>query len=495
MSTINVAKLVIETISPMAIATGSRETNFDTALVRDINGLPMIPASAIAGVWSHLTQRHFGGEVCRNWFGADKSAKQGDFIPSKLTITDAYLHDQTNQPVTPFMSPEIIERDALLKVCLLERPHHRDRVAINDRSVAKENAKFDQIVLPKGLRFSLTVRWQGKADAANDILALWTLRQMAFGSSTRNGLGQIALVASELESFDLSNGESQAKALQAYVFNHRVPTQQAAFFTLNNSSLLLAQLPLKALDNWRCGSGSEVLNQDYKENNVGIITYSEPSWDWKNNQASNDNGKMAPVLCGSSIKGILAHRMAYHYRKHYQSWAENIDKAFQKDLKEGLNPEEIGKELHKKWQTRPEELKGLLGHADDEHEKSIAGLLMVDDCELSDYKTTLRYHNAIDRFTGGVRKGALYSEELLYQPKFTVKIWLTRLPTQPSTDEEKVTWNNVINAFKDTVRDIELGLLPMGAGSGRGSSLVEKSPHGEWICNDALLLEIQGDNA
>ena len=120
---------------------------------------------------------------------------------------------------------------------------------------------------------------------------------------------------------------------------------------------------------------------------------------------------------------------------------------------------------------------------------------MVDDCELSDYKTTLRYHNAIDRFTGGVRKGALYSEELLYQPKFTVKIWLTRLPTQPSTDEEKVTWNNVINAFKDTVRDIELGLLPMGAGSGRGSSLVEKSPHGEWICNDALLLEIQGDNA
>ncbi|WP_188007128.1 RAMP superfamily CRISPR-associated protein [Photobacterium damselae] len=475
MSTICVAKLVIETVSPMAIATGSRETNFDTALVRDMNGLPMIPASAIAGVWSHLTQRHLGGDACRYWFGADKTASQGDFMPSRLTITDARLHDRDNQPVVNYMTPEQIAADPLLATCVLDRPHHRDRVAINDRSVAKENAKFDQIVLPKGLRFSLTVRWQGELDSANAILALWSLRQMAFGSSTRNGLGQIALVASEIKSFDLKQGESQGKALQNYVFDHRVPTAQADVITESTSSLLLAQLPLKALDNWRCGSGSEVLNQANQDKNVGIITYSEPSWHWAHHRASNDNGTMTPVLCGSSIKGMLAHRLAYHYRKRCKCWAETMDNA-----------------SHEEWQTRPEELKYLFGHADDsDHDKSLAGLLMVDDCELRDYQTTLRYHNAIDRFTGGVRKGALYSEELLYQPKFTVKIWLTRLPTAPSTDK----WQNVIQAFKDTVRDIELGLLPMGAGSGRGSSLVEKSTHDEWICNDALLLEIQGDNA
>ncbi|HIF9176061.1 TPA: RAMP superfamily CRISPR-associated protein [Photobacterium damselae] len=479
MSTICVAKLVIETVSPMAIATGSRETNFDIALVRDMNGLPMIPASAIAGVWSHLTQRHLGGDACRYWFGVDKTASQGDFMPSRLTITDARLHDSHNVPVSNYMTPEQIAADPLLATCVLDRPHHRDRVAINDRSVAKENAKFDQIVLPKGLRFSLTVRWQGELDSANAILALWSLRQMAFGSSTRNGLGQIALVASEIKSFDLKQGESQGKALQTYVFDCRAPTAQAEFVSATNTSLLLAQLPLKALDNWRCGSGSEVLNQANQDKNVGIITYSEPSWHWAHHRASNDNGTMTPVLCGSSIKGILAHRLAYHYRKHREIWAEIMENA-----------------SHDEWQTRPIELKGLLGHADDtDHAQSLAGLLMVDDCPLSDYQTTLRYHNAIDRFTGGVRKGALYSEELLYQPKFTVKIWLTRLPTAPSTDEEKTAWQNVIQAFKDTVRDIELGLLPMGAGSGRGSSLVEKSTHDEWICNDALLLEIQGDNA
>ncbi|HIF9152504.1 TPA: RAMP superfamily CRISPR-associated protein [Photobacterium damselae] len=479
MSIISVAKLVIETVSPMAIATGSRETNFDTALVRDMNGLPMIPASAIAGVWSHLTQRHLGGDACRYWFGADKTASQGDFMPSHLTITDARLHDSHNVPVSNYMTSEQIAADSLLTTCVLDRPHHRDRVAINDRSVAKENAKFDQIVLPKGLRFSVTVRWQGELDSANAILALWSLRQMAFGSSTRNGLGQIALVASEIKSFDLKQGESQGKALQTYVFDHRVPTEQAEFVSATNTSLLLAQLPLKALDNWRCGSGSEVLNQANQDKNVGIITYSEPSWHWAHHRASNDNGTMTPVLCGSSIKGILAHRMAYHYRKHCEIWAEKMENA-----------------SHEEWQTRPEELKGLLGHADDtDHAQSLAGLLMVDDCPLSDYQTTLRYHNAIDRFTGGVRKGALYSEELLYQPKFTVKIWLTHLPTAPSTNDEKKAWPNVILAFKDTIRDIELGLLPMGAGSGRGSSLVEKSTHDEWICNDALLLEIQGDNA
>ncbi|EHA1079980.1 hypothetical protein I8Y06_003922 [Photobacterium damselae] len=479
MSIISVAKLVIETVSPMAIATGFRETNFDTALVRDMNGLPMIPASAIAGVWSHLTQRHLGGDACRYWFGADKTASQGDFMPSHLTITDARLHDSHNVPVSNYMTSEQIAADSLLTTCVLDRPHHRDRVAINDRSVAKENAKFDQIVLPKGLRFSLTVRWQGELDSAKTVLALWSLRQMAFGASTRNGLGQIALVASEIKSFDLKQGESQGKALQTYVFDHRVPTEQAEFVSATNTSLLLAQLPLKALDNWRCGSGSEVLNQANQDKNVGIITYSEPSWHWAHHRASNDNGTMMPVLCGSSIKGILAHRLAYHYRKHREIWAETMENA-----------------SHDEWQTRPIELKGLLGHTDDtDHAQSLAGLLMVDDCPLSDYQTTLRYHNAIDRFTGGVRKGALYSEELLYQPKFTVKIWLTRLPTAPSTDDEKKAWLNVILAFKDTIRDIELGLLPMGAGSGRGSSLVEKSTHDEWICNDALLLEIQGDNA
>ena len=49
MSQVIVARLVIECSSPMAVSTGGRDTGFDTQLVRDVNGLPLIPATLGGG--------------------------------------------------------------------------------------------------------------------------------------------------------------------------------------------------------------------------------------------------------------------------------------------------------------------------------------------------------------------------------------------------------------------------------------------------------------
>lgn len=466
MSQIHVAKLVLETQSPMAITTGERETSFDSALVRDMNGLPIIPATAIAGVWGHLAQ-HLPNNEKNYWFGSSEKS-------SVLSISNAVIHDQNNRPVLPFMAPEIIGNDSVLSVCALERPYHRERVSLNDRGVAKDTGKFDQIVLPKGVRFSLTVRWQHNAKFDHTALfALWNDRQMAFGASTRNGLGQVKVIASEIKAFNLDSAPEQAEQLQHYVFDRKVPTQlnEIASFSHDNDRLF-ASLPLQALDNWRCGSGSELLDRNSSrvqdDLNVAIKTYSEPSWTWKNNQA---NWVLAtPVLCGSSIKGILAHRVAFHYRKHAGIWAETM----------------VG-ENHAVWSSKPSALNQLFGYADEaDHDASIAGILMVDDCPLSYEHTVIRHHNSIDRFTGGVRDGALFTEQLLYQPRFTVKVWLK--VQRESLDKQ------VYQALLDALADLKNGLLPMGAGSGRGNSVVMADSCSPWVVN-AQMLSVSEDVA
>jgi len=473
MSKLNCANLVIETVSPLAITSGAREVAFDSALIRDVNGLPMIPATAIAGVWSQLVEAHLGDDLRRYWFGkaVDKDTKE-EQCRSRFSISNGVINDQYGQPVRGFLPQEEIEQDPVLKICIQERPYHRERVAINDRGVAKPHAKFDQIVLPKGLRFSIQIRWQD--DGAEPLLALWNLRQMAFGSSTRNGLGQIKLVHSEVNSVDLSFGERAAAQIRQLLKPDINPTTNRLAQTLGNSEFLLAQLPLQALDNWRYGSGTSLLG-DYSdlEQQVALISYSEPYWQWIDGRAVWQAAR--PVLCGSAVKGILAHRIAYHYRKHKQLWAEEMELAD-----------------HQQWQSRPEGLNSLFGFADEnDHQASLAGVLIVDDCDIDYEKTSIRYHNAIDRFTGGVRSGALYSEELLFQPKFTLKIWLAS-PVGSATRLRE--FDPVLKlAFENTIEDLQSGLLPFGASSGRGISLVEQGDHAEWIVNSDLLASTEKD--
>ena len=47
------AKIVVEAASPLAIGTGATHILTDSPVVTDINGLPFIPATSLAGVIRH----------------------------------------------------------------------------------------------------------------------------------------------------------------------------------------------------------------------------------------------------------------------------------------------------------------------------------------------------------------------------------------------------------------------------------------------------------
>lgn len=448
MSNVYLTRLIIQTISPMAIYSGNRDTGFDNQLARDANGLPYLPGTSIAGVWRRLVRECYNSATDKKWFGG---VEQNDHS-SRLSIANGFVHDSRNKPVVGLKTQANLQQDPLLALLKQDRPMHRERVRINDRGVASDRAKFDQLLIPTGVRFCIDISFNDEqmteADLTkwNTILSCWLHRRFALGTSTRNGLGQFKVIGCLQKKINLQNNPQAAQQLVDFAAYKTIPDKcslQAHTYTP------LAVLPLKALDNWRCGSGIELLGQHKPENTVSLITYSERAVEWQNDTAVLDKPPKA-ILCGSSIKGILAHRVAFHFHKRKGIWAEDMADS-----------------AHSEWQTRPHELSALFGFADDstggDHANNLAGKLYVDDCEISFNKTTIRHHNSIDRFTGGVRKGALYSEELLYQPEFTLTLWIS--PNTVLSPELKL-------ALNDTFNDIQLGLLPMGAGSGRGTSLV-----------------------
>lgn len=447
-------RYIIETTAPLAINSGMRETGFDTQLARDANGLPYIPASSFTGVWRHLVEQQLGESVAKNWFGYitnDEKEKDSLARAPKLSIHHGLLLDSQGKVVLRLIDQQQIAKDPLLSKLSDPRPHYRDHVRINDRGVAAVHAKYDQLLLPKGIRFCVDVRWQGTDDFAGEwqkLEALLTHPHFALGSSTRNGLGRFKIIANANEKLVLQANAQAGKQLVSFANRTHLPTQNSMPKAMPSP---FAKLSVKALDAWRSGKGNRPVGKDV-DGHTDSFVYSEPYVQWTGNRALWQ-AESQVILCGSSIKGILAHRIAFHYRRITEQFAEKLEAT------------------HEQWQARPDELRQLLGDASQEESRQYAGKLVVEDVCVSNIKPFVRTHTSIDRFTGGVRKGALFSEEVLWQPGFTLILHLATGTKLSKPLKE---------ALEATLTDLQLGLLPLGAGSGRGNSLVEQQAGQEW---------------
>ncbi|MDO5667631.1 MAG: RAMP superfamily CRISPR-associated protein [Alcaligenaceae bacterium] len=452
MTKIFLNRYIIDTTSPMAISSGRREVGFDTQLARDANGLPYIPSTSFTGVWRHLAQDVLDEKVVKQWFGDLNLSNEVAGLP-KLHIHHGLLLDGQGKVVLGLLPKLRLEEDKLLQRLLDVRPHYRDHVRINDRGVATEYGKFDKILLPKGIRFCVDIRWQGDESHEESWLELQKLLShphFALGSSTRNGFGRFKIVATLSEKLDLEGNPGAGEQLVKFIKRSDLPVETEL---IQNNQPAFATLELSALDVWRCGKGSRPLGE--ASEHTDSFVYSEPYVRWEGTRAIWEE-KPQVVLCGSSIKGILAHRLAYHYRRLTNQFADS-------EMMVGVK--------HANWQQRPDELRDLLGDDSQVEGNQLAGSLIVEDVVINKVKPQIRTHTSIDRFTGGVRFGALYSEEVLWQPDFKLKLHVV-----PNT---RIT-SQLRDALAATLEDLKEGLLPLGAGSGRGNSLVINKPNQVW---------------
>ncbi len=207
---------------------------------------------------------------------------------------------------------------------------------------------------------------------------------------------------------------------------------------------------------------------------------------WENDKASVIDAKVASsapgnlrrtfAIPGSSLRGPLLHRMLFHWNAQRGNVFDAETLLAKCTHQSDQEKRKFLTERREAHERPPPEFTSLLGHAK-ERTKHVAAQplaesgcnesrapenasrILVNDGEVSDLKATIALdHNKIDRFTGGVIAGALYSEEALSGGKITVRIDI--LPPRKDDHDDAVR-----RAFVLALRDLCRGRLAIGAKS------------------------------
>lgn len=441
------ARVKLEAVTPLSISTGQPDNVFDTALVRDANGLPTIPGTALAGVLRHLwSGRH--GEVSADALFGHQSGSKG--APSRVTVSWGHLCDSSGRVADGLLLGDAATRltdDPLFAAALaqVDTPVFRNRVRLTHRGAAADTGKFDRAVLPAGNRFIVELRlWSGTGHDPTEfdrLLGLFTHPGLRVGGATRAGLGRLKVIEMASARLDMEQAADRAslKNLSCDLNDWRglaacAPTPQPA----EQPDWLRGTLHLEPRGAWRIGQGDAPPSGAEKP--ADLLPVVESRIDW-----AAGSGRYMPAMLlvpASSLKGVLAHRMAFHARRLSGAWRGPADTAID-DEKPIAVADLFG------------DVKNSAGEGDEGSGK--AGCLYIDDAfvSVSEVKLAQLMHNAIDRFTGGVRDRVLYEEEVVLGGAIKIELALDTQRLQQSADARA--------ALHLAIRDLCEGRLALGS--------------------------------
>ncbi|WP_372737040.1 RAMP superfamily CRISPR-associated protein [Neptunomonas sp.] len=466
------ARVQIEATSPISVQTGHAELNFDTALVRDANGLPSLPATSIRGVLRHLylqqlDLRQLGKEKSQALFGygqLDQQTGEDDAQISQVQVSWGMVHDSNNTPIEGRIDPS---QDSILDELSQSQPLKRERVRLNDKGCAEDNGKFDVTAAPKGVRFTFELKyWSDQENDSSWLALLNLLKQPAFrlGSNTRSGFGALCIKQIKSRCFNLKNAEDATawQNLSRKLSDFQALQTHSTEALSTKEGHIIATINLTGEGFMRIGGGDIPVHNS--EEPADLPMQSEKYLLWDINKASFS--QRYPLIPASAIKGALAHRLTFHSNRLNEQFSDK-DRA-----KATLREQCI-------------DVKQLFGYASDTDKttdgqrktEGAAGQVLLNDIYLDKpIQTSKLWHNKIDRFTGGVIDGALYSEEVLYKPEFTISLTFLK--------PEKVG-KKAREALLATLKDLCQGRLPLGASGSRGlgscTGDIVWSDEGQWI--------------
>lgn len=430
----NIARVVIETITPLSVGGGEKNLLTDHVVVRDVNELPYIPGAAIAGILRHA----IGEKNEKSFFGFGGDNGQG----SEIIFSSAQMVDEDGRAIEGLWNT----KSDYLK--LFNELPIRQHVRINEKGTTKERGKFDEEVVYKGTRFCFEVELLSKSSEDDnfqkvlDELAKNTLR---IGGGTRKGLGEINIVECKSLHYDLCKNNdlqdyiNKTSSLNDPVWddngNNEYHQKPAICNTCikNSDHYTTYELRLQPDDFFLFGSG-------FGDDEADITPVFENYVDWSSGKPwFKENAILIP---GSSVKGALSHRVAFHYNK--------IKKYF------------FGNSLAKTGGDN-QAVSTLFGYASQDEKVQKRGNMLISDVivERQREKTKIQNHVSIDRFTGGAIDGALFSESLVYGKGESYILTFIVL-------NDAIADNEIREAFEAALLDITQGQLPLGGGVNRG---------------------------
>ena len=435
----HIVRLTVEAATPLAVGTGkSCDILTDAPVAKDVNGLPYIPATSIAGVLRHamgLTDDQTEG----NPFGYISKSDDNDDSghSSDIIFTDAVMVGKNGKALDGIQ--DIDWNDEFYRY--FQDLPVRQHVRIDHKGTAENNGKFDNEVVYKGTRFVFEIELVSDNDNDNHIekaiehLRYCTLR---IGGGTRKGYGRLNVVKCQQASLNLAKPED----LEKYLKKSSSLAEEWAGFTeisetesLDDSKWTHYQLKLKPLDFFMFGSGMG----DSDADNVYVSEYVVSRGE------SVDSNKRV-LIPGSSVKGAIAHRTAYHYNKIKGNFAGKTE------------PKEI-------TGSNNEAVAAIFGEKKSDNTFT-RGRILIDDVikGQAEPKSKPFFHNKIDQFTGGTMDGALFQEKVIYDKdtEYTFDIYV---------ENSALADDDIKKAFVQSLRDICTGLLPLGGITNRGNGI------------------------
>lgn len=444
------ARVVLETISPIALGSGERDITTDALVATDTNGLPYLPGSSIAGVLRHLAEEVLGTEHVKRLFGYQQSNKGEG---SRLIVTEGKLVDAHGKACDGLCATD---GDDFLQQ-FLQLPI-RQHVRINDQGVASDGGKFDQQIVFAGSRFCFEIELLGDGTEQTDfhnLLSLLHHTKFCLGSGTRSGFGVLKVVALQTSILDLSEkNEAQLylqKSSQLAASADWAGWQSAAPFVDESEASLVSYEVQLSPDNFflfASGLGDE---------DSDITPVSEPRVQWKDDKEGYFSIP-THFIPATSLKGALAHRTAFHFNRL-----------------SGIFADELSEEELKKHKKENAGVTALFGSEDTAHQ--LRGCLLLSDAWSENTQEQVLQHVAIDRFTGGAISGALFAEKVSVRGRqpFQLKIWIDSKALKHNLGVKAKELNEqedlVVQSFEASLRDLVNGRLALGGASSRGHGL------------------------
>jgi len=432
------ARFVIEAETSLAVGSGDKDVLTDALVATDVNGLPYIPGTTIAGVVRHMIEevKPEGFNINQIFGFQDKKDGQG----SEIIFTEANILNSKGE-VIDGMNLNAKE-DSLLSH--YDELPIRQHVRINDKGVTDKAGKFDEQVCFAGTRFCFELEMVAKCETVDNfdkILEQVQSQTFRIGGGTRSGFGKIKVVDLQTKTLDLTKQDQlkayldKSSALDSDFWSKEYQKPEGKS---NYDGWVKYELHLKPEDFFLFGSG-------FGDDEADMTPVKAKKVDW-----STGVGVMQEDLVlipATSVKGALAHRVAFHYNRLNERFAGC----------KGDKEPKVGNEN--------EAVQALFGYENQEAKKQVRGnLLFSDVIEDKLLEDKILNHVAIDRFTGGAIDGALFQEKTTYITDDNKSFTLTILANEKGLKGEKVQ-----ESLETAMIDICKGLLPLGGGVNRGN--------------------------
>ena len=440
------ARIIIEAKSPLNIGSGNKGIKTDSLVLRDINGLPFIPGTTIAGLLRHS-------------LGKDEAYLMGSQdMGSPLIITEAKMLNCDGLVLDGILTQEQLSSHFLADFRQLPIRQH---AKIGHRGSTIKGGKFDEEIVFKGTRFCFEMEMLSEESddtALKKLLNTLNSDTFRIGSGSRSGFGEIEVVDSQClyKKIDLTDEEQKAWYLKKSS-SLSEPWHDAEVLKLQKppmsptSEWIPYEIELKPTDLLLFGSGLG--------NEKADMTFVRETFvKWSGERAEIVDSERVLLIPASSVKGALSHRVAFHYNRLTQKYVDTLSEGESIENYVGKNNVAV---------------KALFGSEGDKgpdgklQNKQRGNVLMSDIIEEAQLSPKVLNHVSIDRFTGGAIDGALFNEEALYAKghQFILKLWVNQAAFNGN--------ENVREAFHCALKDLCSGMLPLGGGVNRGNGCFE----------------------